>query len=303
MLETEAFSISRDLKAPRALVYEVQTDAKHSGELVKPGRVQDHPRRDGFPRRRQIPLRPRRAGRRRKCGACKDFVEIVPNEKIVLIQSFSDKDGGLTRHPMAPEWPLEMLSTTTFEDIAPGMTRITISWRPYNSDEAGIRAFDAGRAEHDGRLDGAARPSELGGKQPALVAKQALGEALEFVAFSLDNQGDTNPASAVSVVRSPDPRPFGFTLVKPRPRSPPHSVEAPASNPYGSLHVSPARASSHFGSLSARIPSLRISGGLAKRSPALAFSIKAAATFPLRCASRPSSSSKQSNMANEEGPS
>jgi uncharacterized protein YndB with AHSA1/START domain len=82
------------------------------------------------------------------------FREIVPNEKIALIQSFSDKDGGLARHPLSPEWPLEMLSTTTFEDIGPGMTRLTISWRPYNSDEAGIRAFDAGRPSMTGGFSG-----------------------------------------------------------------------------------------------------------------------------------------------------
>jgi hypothetical protein len=34
------------------------------------------------------------------------------------------------------------------------MTRITISWRPYNSDEAGIRAFDAGRASMTGGFGG-----------------------------------------------------------------------------------------------------------------------------------------------------
>jgi hypothetical protein len=55
--------------------------------------------------------------------------------------------------------------------------------------------------------------------------------------------------------------------------------------------------------LSARIPSLWISGVLAKRSPAFAFSIKAAATLPLRCASRPASSSNVSKMAKEDGPS
>ena len=71
-----------------------------------------------------------------------------------MIQSFSDKDGGLRRHPVAPEWPLEMLATTTFEDIGPKMTRITISWRPYNSDEAGNRAFDAGRPSMTGGFSG-----------------------------------------------------------------------------------------------------------------------------------------------------
>src|ERR1700722_10032637 len=38
-------------------------------------------------------------------------------------------------------------------------------------------------------------------------------------------------------------------------------------------------------------------------SPAVIFSINAAATFPLRCASRPASSSKVSNIAKEDGPS
>src|SRR6266536_1823912 len=59
----------------------------------------------------------------------------------------------------------------------------------------------------------------------------------------------------------------------------------------------------HFGSLSARIPSLWISGVLANRSPASAFSISAAATLPLRCASRPASSSNVSKMANDDRPS
>src|SRR5437016_13798776 len=61
-----------------------------------------------------------------------------------------------------------------------------------------------------------------------------------------------------------------------------------------------AQANFYFGSLSARIPSLWISGVSANRSPALAFSSNAAATFPLRCASRPASSSNVSKMAKEE---
>jgi uncharacterized protein YndB with AHSA1/START domain len=153
VLETEAFSISRDLKAPRALVYEVQTDAKHLANWLSPeGFKTIHADMDF------------RVGGKYHYGlegpggmqmwGLQRFREIVPNEKIALIQSFSDKDGGLARHPLSPEWPLEMLSTTTFEDIGPGMTRLTISWRPYNSDEAGIRAFDAGRPSMTGGFSG-----------------------------------------------------------------------------------------------------------------------------------------------------
>ncbi len=39
------------------------------------------------------------------------FREIAKPERLVFISSFSDKDGGLTRHPMAPTWPIQMLGT------------------------------------------------------------------------------------------------------------------------------------------------------------------------------------------------
>ncbi|MDH8495175.1 SRPBCC domain-containing protein, partial [Klebsiella pneumoniae] len=44
------------------------------------------------------------------------FREIVKPERLVFVSSFSDKDGGLSRHPMAPTRPIEMLGTATFID-------------------------------------------------------------------------------------------------------------------------------------------------------------------------------------------
>lgn len=44
------------------------------------------------------------------------FREIVKPERLSFVNSFSDKDGGLTRHPMAPTWPIEMLGTMTLVD-------------------------------------------------------------------------------------------------------------------------------------------------------------------------------------------
>lgn len=60
------------------------------------------------------------------------FREIEAPARLVLVSSFSDADGGLTRHPMNPQWPLETLSTTTFE--AQGdKTLLTIQWTPVNA--------------------------------------------------------------------------------------------------------------------------------------------------------------------------
>ena len=36
------------------------------------------------------------------------YREIVPPEKLVFINSFSDENGGVTRHPMTPSWPLQI---------------------------------------------------------------------------------------------------------------------------------------------------------------------------------------------------
>lgn len=71
------------------------------------------------------------------------YREIVPAERLVFINSFSDEQGGVTRHPLAPNWPLLMLSTFTFED-APGKTKFTVRWSPHNASAEEQKAFDEG---------------------------------------------------------------------------------------------------------------------------------------------------------------
>jgi uncharacterized protein YndB with AHSA1/START domain len=72
------------------------------------------------------------------------YREIVPPQRIVLINSFSDEAGGLTRHPMAPTWPLELLSVFTLEEEPGGKTKLTIRWSPHNPTEEEQKTFDAG---------------------------------------------------------------------------------------------------------------------------------------------------------------
>jgi uncharacterized protein YndB with AHSA1/START domain len=74
------------------------------------------------------------------------YREITPPERLVFINSFSDEAGGVTRHPMAPTWPLEMLSTFTFEEMPGGKTKFTVRWQAYNASEAERKTFDGGHA-------------------------------------------------------------------------------------------------------------------------------------------------------------
>jgi uncharacterized protein YndB with AHSA1/START domain len=73
------------------------------------------------------------------------YREIVKPERLVWINSFSDKDGGLTTHPMNPAWPREMLTKVSFKDLG-NRTELTIEWVPVDgSTELEVGTFDKGR--------------------------------------------------------------------------------------------------------------------------------------------------------------
>lgn len=145
MSEIAPFTIARVFDAPRALVFAMNTDPRHLAKWLSPEGFHSiyvsmnfvvgglyHYGLEG-PNGLQM-------------WGKQTFLEIVPPEKLVVIQSFSDREGGITRHPFAATWPLEMLATTIFEEAGEGKTRVTISWLPYQSDEAGRATFDGARA-------------------------------------------------------------------------------------------------------------------------------------------------------------
>jgi len=82
------------------------------------------------------------------------YREISAPGSIVLINSFSDPNGGLTRHPMAPTWPVELLSTFSFADAGPGKSTITITWTPWNATPEEQATFDAGQESMTGGWTG-----------------------------------------------------------------------------------------------------------------------------------------------------
>ena len=71
------------------------------------------------------------------------YREITSPRRIILVSSFSNAQGGTTRHPMNPTWPLEMVSTFTFEQHRNG-TKLTVRWSPLNPKLEEQKTFDAG---------------------------------------------------------------------------------------------------------------------------------------------------------------
>jgi len=147
--KSEEFVISRVFDAPRELVWRCFTDPEHMQQWWGP--------KGAAVTQGKMDLRP--GGTYHYCMEMAGkpvwgkmvYREITPRDRIVFLNSFSDAAGGTTHHPMAPTWPLEMLSIFTFEDVPGGKTRFTVRWSPYDATDEEQKTFDAG---HDSMRQG-----------------------------------------------------------------------------------------------------------------------------------------------------
>lgn len=137
------FIISRTFSAPRDLVFKCWTEAAHMEKWWGPKGVavrieKFEPRPGGISHYSMI------TPDGKKMWGKAIFREITPPERIVFVNAFSDEHAGLTRHPMAPSWPIEMLTTITFADAGAGKTAVTIQWVPLSPGAEERAAFDSG---------------------------------------------------------------------------------------------------------------------------------------------------------------
>ena len=87
------------------------------------------------------------------------FREVVAPERLVFVASFSDEAGGVTRHPFAPDWPQEVLSTVTFAEqrTARRCSTMRVPVNATASERAGLRRRARRDAEGLGGDPGPAR--------------------------------------------------------------------------------------------------------------------------------------------------
>jgi uncharacterized protein YndB with AHSA1/START domain len=70
------------------------------------------------------------------------FREIDPPRRIVFVSSFSNAEGEATRAPFSNDWPIETLSTVTFDE-ADGKTKLTLVGIPINANEVEHSMFES----------------------------------------------------------------------------------------------------------------------------------------------------------------
>jgi uncharacterized protein YndB with AHSA1/START domain len=147
--DSTEFVISRLFDAPRELVFRMWTEAEHLKKWFGPS---------GF----TIPvchLNLVPGGAFHYCMRGPNgsemwgkwvFQEIETPQWIVQVNTFSNKHGNITRHPYVPDWPLEMLATTTFDEQE-GKTLVKLVSLPVNPTAAEQRMFDT---MHDAMAQG-----------------------------------------------------------------------------------------------------------------------------------------------------
>ena len=139
------FVITRVVRAPRDLVWRVWTEVAHLERWFGPkGVTTSHCRLDlrvgGVFHYCMTPAEgPAHWGRW-------VFREIVPPERLVFVVSFADEAANAIRAPWDANWPLEMLSTVTFDDHA-GIGRgtvVSVRWEAVNASATERQSFAAG---------------------------------------------------------------------------------------------------------------------------------------------------------------
>ncbi len=144
--ETE-FLITRVFNAPRKLVWKAFTEPERLEQWWGPR---------GFTTRvHKLELRPggvflysQRLPDGRQMWGKWIYREIVAPERMVVVTSFCDENENPVRHPLNPNWPLEMLSSSTFTEHH-GHTTLTIRAIPINATESERKFFDDGKKSMD----------------------------------------------------------------------------------------------------------------------------------------------------------
>jgi uncharacterized protein YndB with AHSA1/START domain len=146
------FVISREFDAPRDLVFKAWTEPKRLAQWWGP---------KGFKLKvANVDLRPggmflygMTAPDGNEMWGKFIYREITPPERMVFIVSFSDENGGTTRHPMSPTWPLQMLNVVTLTDHGE-KTTLTLRSSAYEATQEERDTFRAGRSSMQGGFTG-----------------------------------------------------------------------------------------------------------------------------------------------------
>jgi len=130
-VSASVFSLTRELNAPRELVYDVWTKPEHLTKWWGPAGMKM--------KVAHLNLRP--GGMFHYCMAAPDgkemwgrfvYRDIQAPERMVFLNAFADSAGNPVRNPFMPAWPLEVMNVVLFEDHG-NKTIVKMAGWPFNA--------------------------------------------------------------------------------------------------------------------------------------------------------------------------
>ena len=141
METTKEFIFDREVNATVGLLFDVWTKAEHLEKWFGPAGFQII-----VPKLKLVP-----GGTFHYCMKALTgdkmwgkfvYQEIIPNEKLQFVTSFSNAEEGFTRHPMSETWPIEVLSTVYFQEVN-GKTILRMTASPINATDEECLTFES----------------------------------------------------------------------------------------------------------------------------------------------------------------
>jgi uncharacterized protein YndB with AHSA1/START domain len=135
------FIISREFKADLDTIWKMFTEPKHMSSWYGPkeittGHCDMDFKRGGYYHFSMI------AKDNNESWGKLYFIDIVKNVRLIYLNTFSNSKGEITRHPMAPLMPVELLTTINFSKVDEKISKIEIRWYPINALPEEIKMFN-----------------------------------------------------------------------------------------------------------------------------------------------------------------
>jgi uncharacterized protein YndB with AHSA1/START domain len=148
----QTFTISRTFEAPRALVWKAWTEPERLAQWYGPKGCTLQVKRASMGEGGILHMRMDFPGGMEMWSKWV-IREVMPPARLIFISCFSTAECGLGRHPLAPEWPQQMLTTISLEE-SDGRTTVTIRSTPIEESAAEREVFAKNHASMRGGWGG-----------------------------------------------------------------------------------------------------------------------------------------------------
>ena len=131
----DKFVINRSFAADVETVFEMWTNPEHVSKWLPPtGMTMKYLHVDIKPGGKSFFMMTN--GQGLTMYGMQQYLEVTKPNRFIYTQQFADENEKVSRHPMAPTWPENMLTTVLFEAEDNQQTRVTVTWEPYGAASA-----------------------------------------------------------------------------------------------------------------------------------------------------------------------